>query len=88
MDAVAELRKHVQAGNLVTGTKETMQLLRQGKASRIFITSNCPATVMGDLKHYCSLSGCELVELSVPNDELGVLCKKPFSISVVAVPKQ
>jgi len=28
-----------------------------------------------------------VVQLSIPNDELGTICRKPFVISVLSVPK-
>lgn len=85
MEPLAELRKQVQGGKLVVGTAAVMRLLKHEKLGRVFAASNCPDDVKAGLKNYCSLSSCELLELAVPNEELGVLCKKPFSISVVGV---
>ena len=85
MEAITELRKHVQGTKFIIGTSEVMKLLKHNKLAKIFAASNCPASVKGDLKHYGTMSDCEIVELQIPNDELGVMCKKPFSISVVGV---
>ena len=85
MEALAELRKHVQGGKLVLGTEETVKLLKLNKLARVFVAANCPEPVKADIRHHCTASDCELVELSVPNDELGVLCKKPFSVAVVGI---
>lgn len=85
MEALEELRKHAQGGKLVTGTNEVMKQLRQNKLAMVFLSSNCPEKVREDAKKQCEAAGCELAELAVPNDELGVLCKKPFSISAVGV---
>ena len=76
----------MQGGKLVIGTSAVLRLLKSEKLEMVFAASNCPEDVIGNLRNYCSLSGgCEMIELSVPNEELGVLCKKPFSISVVGV---
>lgn len=85
MEPLSELRKHVQSSKLVIGTDEVMKLLKHNKVAKIFAAANCPKSVKEDLKHYCAMGDCELSELPVPNDELGILCKKPFSISVVGV---
>ncbi len=85
MEALTELRKHVQGSKLVIGTAAVMKLLKHNRLARIFVASNSPASIKDDLKHYGTMSDCEIVELQVPNDELGVLCKKPFSIAVVGV---
>ena len=85
MEALTELRKHVQGSKLVIGTAAVMKLLKHNKLARIFAASNCLASIKDDLKHYGTMSDCGIVELEIPNDELGVLCKKPFSISVVGI---
>lgn len=87
MEALAELRKHVQGNKLVMGTAEVIRLLKQGKLAEVFSANNCSVEVKGNLERLCEASGCQITELPVPNDELGVLCKKPFSIAVVGVLK-
>ena len=61
--------------------------LRLCKVQKVFLSSNCPAGIEKDLSYYAGLSGAEVHKLEYPNDELGVVCKKPFSISVLAVLK-
>ncbi|MBI2145304.1 ribosomal L7Ae/L30e/S12e/Gadd45 family protein [Candidatus Woesearchaeota archaeon] len=85
MEPIAELRKQVQGGKLVMGTSAVTRLLKSDRLSRVFAASNCPEEVANEVRQLCSSTGTELVQLPVPNDELGVLCKKPFSISLVGV---
>lgn len=87
MEALTELRKHVQGGKLVLGAEEAVKLLKLNRLARVFVASNCPEAVKESMRRYCTTPDCELVELAVPNDELGVICKKPFSIAVVGVLK-
>ena len=74
-------------GKAVIGTKEVVKNLRLGKLSKVFLTINCPAKVKEDIKHYAKLTGAEVIQLKQPNDELGVLCKKQFSISMLGLIK-
>ncbi|MBI2176196.1 ribosomal L7Ae/L30e/S12e/Gadd45 family protein [Candidatus Woesearchaeota archaeon] len=85
MEAITELRKHVQGGKLVIGTAEVMKMLKQNKLAKVFVASNSLPSVKDSLGQYGPDAGCEVVQLEIPNDELGVMCKKPFSISVVGV---
>ena len=87
MEALEELRKHVQSGKFITGTNEVMKQLRQDKLSMIFLAANCPETVKAEARKHCEAGSCELSELAVPNDELGVLCKKPFPVSTAGIPR-
>jgi large subunit ribosomal protein L30e len=84
----AEIRKLAESGKLVMGTERAIKQLKQGKVKKVFITSNCPGDVRENVKRYARLSKVEVTELEIPNDELGVICKKPFSISIAGVVKE
>ncbi len=79
------LKKSLNEGKVVVGTQRVIKLLKQGKLKKIYLSSNCPAEVVADLEHYSKLAKTEIVRLKQPNDELGIFCKKPFSISVLGV---
>ena len=83
----AEIKKILKSGNVLLGTERTVKGLRLGKVEKVLVSSNCPARVEKDINYYAGLSGAETHKLEYPNDELGVICKKPFSISVLAVVK-
>ncbi|MBI2124690.1 ribosomal L7Ae/L30e/S12e/Gadd45 family protein [Candidatus Pacearchaeota archaeon] len=83
----AEIKKMLKAGNVILGTERTVKNLRLGKIEKVMISANCPAQVEKNIGYYAGLAGAELHKLIYPNDELGVICKKPFSISVLAVVK-
>ena len=85
IDVVAEFKKFQAANKLVIGQEEAVKLLRQGTAQKIFLASNCDPQVKEDINQYCKVGNIECVELSQSNDEIGVLCRKPFAISVVGV---
>ena len=84
---VDEIKKIVNTDKAVVGTNETIKALKAGKMAKVFLTSNCPAEVRKDVEYYARLSKAEVVELPIPNDELGVVCRKPFLISVLGVLK-
>ena len=43
--------------------------------------------VENDISHYAKLAKVDVAKLKLPNDELGVLCKKQFLISVLGIAK-
>lgn len=83
----AEVKKMLKSGSVVIGTESTIKNLRLGKVQKVMVSSNCPPNVERDIDYYAGLSGAELHKLDYPNDELSVICKKPFSISVLALLK-
>ena len=83
----AEIKKMLKAGNVIIGTERTMKNLKLGRVQKVLVSSNCPARVESSINYYAGLSGAELHKLDYPNDELSVICKKPFAISVLALLK-
>jgi large subunit ribosomal protein L30e len=87
-DAIAEIKKALKTkGKAVIGTARTIKKLKLGKVEKVYLTSNCPDEVKEDIKYYAKLSGAKVVQLKQPNDELGIVCKKPFAISVLSIAK-
>jgi len=82
---IAEIKKHISDKKLVIGTKSIIKNLKLGKLEKVFITSNCAENVKNDISYYGSMSGCKLEQLKIPNEELGAICKKQFSISVAGL---
>jgi large subunit ribosomal protein L30e len=81
---MSELKKALKEKKLNFGTDLTLKKLRDGKVKKVFLASNCPENTKKTIKYYAKLSKAEVIELEVSNEELGVLCKKPFMISVLS----
>ncbi len=84
-DTISDIKKGIKEKKAVIGTLQTIKNLKLGKLQKVVVTSNCPVSVKSDVEHYSKLSRCEIEYLEIPNDELGTLCKKPFSISVLGL---
>ena len=87
-DIVAEIKKLVKEERIVIGADETIKGLRTGRFEKIYLASNCSDKIKEDISHYADIAGVEVVDTGVANDELGDVCKKPFSISVMGLLKQ
>ena len=82
-----DIRKLIKSKNLVIGTERTIKNLKLGKVDTIIISSNCPENVFKNVKYYAGLSKADAIKVPYPNEELGVICKKPFSISILSILK-
>lgn len=80
-----KLKKALEEKNVIFGSEETIKKLKHGKLKIVFVSSNCKEEVKERIKHYCEVGKVELIEMEEANDEIGVICKKPFPISVVSV---
>ena len=79
----AEIRKLLGTGKLVIGTDCVMKLLRDGQLKQVLVAKNCSANVHDDVTHLAG--SAEVVSLDVTNEELGVYCKKAFSIQLLGI---
>lgn len=80
-----DIKKMLKSEQVIIGTERTIKELRTGKIKKILVASNCRQNDEKILRHYAGIGKAELIKLSYPNDELGIICKKPFSISVLAL---
>lgn len=82
--SLTELRKVLKTEKMIFGMNCTIKNLKNGKVKKVFIASNCPDKIIKDLEYYCKISKVELVKLDQPNDEIALICKKNFSVTVVS----
>ncbi|MFH1211771.1 MAG: ribosomal L7Ae/L30e/S12e/Gadd45 family protein [Candidatus Woesearchaeota archaeon] len=82
-----EIKALLKDKRLVYGTDRVVKLLRNGKVDKLFMASNVAPDVKDSLEHYAKLSDTKTEMLGFPNDELGTMCKKPFSVSVIGIQK-
>ncbi|MBS3132266.1 ribosomal L7Ae/L30e/S12e/Gadd45 family protein [Candidatus Woesearchaeota archaeon] len=86
--SATELKKLLKEGKAIVGKDRTLKGLKKGSVERIFLSSNCPKAAEQDIERYALMSGAEVIKLSYPNDELGVMCRKQFPISVLSFAKR
>ena len=83
--ATDEIKNNLKTDKLVIGTDKTVKLLKLGKLVKVFVAENTAELVENDLDYYSKINNVEVSKLNIDNEELGVLCKKPFSISVMGL---
>ena len=85
MSTTDEIKKYIKENKAIIGTEETIKGLKKGTIREVFLSANCPENVKETIQRYVKISSIKMNELDIPNDELGVICKKPFPISVLSV---
>ncbi|HLD10530.1 MAG TPA: ribosomal L7Ae/L30e/S12e/Gadd45 family protein [Candidatus Nanoarchaeia archaeon] len=78
---IKNLKKDLKEKKVYYGFNSCINFIKQNKCSVVYLASNCPK------KDYilknCKIFGINSFELDETNKEIGVLCKKRFSISVL-----
>jgi len=84
---IADIRKFVGTKSLIVGSDRTIKELKKGNLDVVFIASNCAGDTKETIKYYCGISKISFEELKEDDAEIGIICKKQFSISVAGVLK-
>jgi len=75
----------VKTGKVLFGAKNTQKNVKTGKVRLIVAASNCPQKFHKDTKYYCKLSRIPLIVYDGTSKDLGIVCGKPYAVSVLAV---
>ena len=78
-----DLKKALQENKVIIGADKVLKKLRNGKLEKVYLSSNCPDNLKDDIKHLAKIHKIEVVESKEDNEQLGTICKKQFSISVL-----
>jgi large subunit ribosomal protein L30e len=76
------LKKAIKEKKLIMGSERTIKTLKKGEAKEIFISKNCPELLRKQVKNYAEISNIAINELKESNEEIGIICKKPFAINL------
>lgn len=85
---ITDIKKNLATKKLVKGTKENLKNIKLGKISKVYISQNCPENTQNDIKRYAKIAKIDSVILNKSSEELGIICKKPFSISILSFIKE
>ena len=80
---MTETKSELSGKKLILGIDNTIKKMRQSKVKKVYVSSNCHKRE--ELIDLGKLTGIEVVVVGENSADLGTLCKKPFSISVVSV---
>ncbi|MGM5482601.1 MAG: ribosomal L7Ae/L30e/S12e/Gadd45 family protein [Nanobdellota archaeon] len=84
---IQDIKSVLKTDKVVMGTEGTIKDIKQNRIATVYLSSNVPEDIEKEISYYAEINDFEVVKLSVPNDELGVLCQKPFFVSVLGVRK-
>lgn len=85
MDANIEIRRAVDTGKVLFGTRESEYSLKMGEGQILILPQNTPVLNVEMLTHVASLSNIPVYRFNGTALELGSVCGKPFVISSLLV---
>ena len=84
----SKIKSLLDSNRLIYGSSEVAKSIKNNKLEAVIIASNLPDIDKEQFKHYCDIAGIDLFEIEEDNEQLALLCKKPFNISVLGIIKE
>jgi large subunit ribosomal protein L30e len=75
----------VKTGKVLLGVNNAIKSAKLGRAKLVVLASNCPRSVMEDVKYYARLSDVPVIIYKGTSIDLGAVCGKPFMVSALTV---
>ena len=82
-----ELLKLLRDGLLVFGADVVTKKVKTGHIAKVFLAKNAPKDAVQEITYLQKVTSFEIEQSDMTNVQLGELCKKPFSISIIGVAK-
>ena len=80
-------KKIVDEKKIIIGYNRTLKMIKRGEVEKIFLAKNVPENIKKDIEYYQKFGNFEVEVLNYSNEEVGLLLKKPFKISVISILK-
>lgn len=85
MDLNKSIKTALKEGRVVMSYKNVLRELKTKKLKVIIYANNIPRENLNNLIHNAELTKTEVKEFPGDNVNLGLICGKPFSVSVLAI---
>ena len=80
----SRLQLVMKSGKYVLVYKQTLKMIRQGKAKLVILTNNCPALRKSEIEYYAMLAKTGVHHYSDNNIEVGTACGKYYRVYTLA----
>ena len=85
MDIERGIRVAVDTGKVILGSNKSIQAIKLGNGELVVLAANAPKTLKEDVDVYSKLSEIPVHVFDGSSVELGSVCGKPFTVSVLVV---
>ncbi|MEL9997284.1 MAG: 50S ribosomal protein L30e [Sulfolobales archaeon] len=84
-DLEGEIKNVVKSGKVVLGFKRSLKAILLGRAKAVIVADKIPKAFYEDISRYAVLGGVPVIKFNGSSKDLGLVCGKPFPVTVIAV---
>ena len=83
-----DIRLAVDTGEVALGAKQVMKSIERNLAKLIIIATGSKEDIANDIKYFANISEMKVEKFIGNSMELGSICGKPYSVSMLAIINQ
>lgn len=84
-DISNDIRLAVDSGVTAVGARSVLRSIKGDKAKLIIVASKSEPEGRSDIEHLAKVAGISVIEYGGTPVDLGTLCGKPFSVSMLSI---
>ncbi len=84
----SDIRLAVDSGEVAIGINSVMESISSGKAKLVVASVKNKPGVLSDIEHVTKLADIKLIVFDGDSIQLGTVCGKPYSVSVMSIIEQ
>jgi len=84
-DLTKLIKRKMREKNVILGYNKVMKAIKTKQLQTIIYATNLPKEKLKIVKHNARIGGIEVKEYSKDSVELGLVCGKPFAVSILAI---
>lgn len=87
MTLVDKIQSAIKSGDVVIGYKKSLEYIKNNSPKLVVISNNIEDDKKEELEHDAKISSATIKIFDGSSKELGIICGKPFPISVLVIKK-
>lgn len=87
INMISDEFKNINSEKVIFGKKEVLRALKFGKVKSIVFSSDIPEKLLEEIKELTESFEVEVNKFDGHNKELGMICKRPHGILMIALLK-
>ena len=87
-DLANNIRLAVDSGKVALGVNKVKDSINENDAKLLVVASKNRADILQDIQHLSKISNIKTIMFEGNSIELGAICGKPYSVSVLSVIKE
>lgn len=85
VDVNKVIQSVVKSGRAFYGSNQAAKAAKSGRIVALILPSNCPTESRKKVEKYAAQSSVPVINYAGTGRDLGIACRKPFSVSALAV---